>query len=549
MIWLGLLQSPVPSPSSHVSLYAEAIRNADAGLVVDDLGLARGAFEVAGQISPHNPTVAYGLACIAGRSGSSDEALELLELATQWGWIDAFVAQWDPDLASVRADPRFEALAESWAGALEPQLARARPGWPWRVITSSREHGAEVVALSDDAGHVAVAHLDGRLVLLDGATGSVERELLRLPARPWAVEFDPSGNHLALLGHDGRLRVLAVDGTSASAALEAVPPSVLDYPFQRKLSWSPSGEHLVVVVSQGDASLWSRSGELVARWTNQGPDCERRTLWLPRDEQLLTVEGSKVQVRDGHTGALLSEPVTCPSEIKGLASSPDGRRIAVGWADGWIALWDLEGGVELVRKQFVDPVVPEPEDHVPVLAFSAQGDQLAWTTREGSWVEVTDSKNLRTLWRSEFQGAHFFEAMPVGWSAREPRIWFAFECGTGDIATLRPGPHAKPLSVGEGTIPVFHGNRGAFVHERGVTLVDAGSPHLFWRRMEVPGGALIQSSSAHFCGTWSSLEGLRVLDPHSGVSVELDDDRIEQLFDPKRVRACQAGVRVAVPEL
>lgn len=59
---------------------------------------------------PEDAGVRYNVACLYALKGESDEAIECLETAVQAGvahkeWVDN-----DPDLDSLRDDPRFEAL-------------------------------------------------------------------------------------------------------------------------------------------------------------------------------------------------------------------------------------------------------------------------------------------------------------------------------------------------------------------------------------------------------------------------------------------------------
>jgi Flp pilus assembly protein TadD len=66
-------------------------------------------------------TAAYNAACAYARKGDPDRAFEWLEKAIGFGFAQAEVAEIDPDLETLRADPRFEALVarlRARAGAL-----------------------------------------------------------------------------------------------------------------------------------------------------------------------------------------------------------------------------------------------------------------------------------------------------------------------------------------------------------------------------------------------------------------------------------------------
>jgi hypothetical protein len=61
----------------------------------------------------------YNLACLRATRGEVDGAFEALRQSVQRGIADPTLLQQDPDLASLRADPRFAALARG---------ARPQPG-------------------------------------------------------------------------------------------------------------------------------------------------------------------------------------------------------------------------------------------------------------------------------------------------------------------------------------------------------------------------------------------------------------------------------------
>jgi dienelactone hydrolase len=67
---------------------------------------------VAREIHPERPDLLYDLACANALAGRKREALEALEQALALGFHDAAHAASDPDLASLRGDPRFGRFLE-----------------------------------------------------------------------------------------------------------------------------------------------------------------------------------------------------------------------------------------------------------------------------------------------------------------------------------------------------------------------------------------------------------------------------------------------------
>ncbi len=56
------------------------------------------------------PVVLYNVACFYAMKGNTDRAMELLDRAVENGWGDKAWLETDPDLDSLREDPRFQAL-------------------------------------------------------------------------------------------------------------------------------------------------------------------------------------------------------------------------------------------------------------------------------------------------------------------------------------------------------------------------------------------------------------------------------------------------------
>ncbi len=64
------------------------------------------------EIDPEDAGVRYNVACLFAVAGQGDRALELLEQAVAAGFGNREWLERDPDLESIRDDPRFEALLE-----------------------------------------------------------------------------------------------------------------------------------------------------------------------------------------------------------------------------------------------------------------------------------------------------------------------------------------------------------------------------------------------------------------------------------------------------
>lgn len=63
-------------------------------------------------ISSNDPATLYNAACIYARTGEHDRSLELLQACVDAGWGNSDWVHHDPDLDSIREDPRYKAILE-----------------------------------------------------------------------------------------------------------------------------------------------------------------------------------------------------------------------------------------------------------------------------------------------------------------------------------------------------------------------------------------------------------------------------------------------------
>jgi Flp pilus assembly protein TadD len=67
------------------------------------------------ELRPDEPVAHYNLACSLALFGDADAALDRLRLALEMGFRDVAFIRKDRDFASLRTDPRFEALLREFA--------------------------------------------------------------------------------------------------------------------------------------------------------------------------------------------------------------------------------------------------------------------------------------------------------------------------------------------------------------------------------------------------------------------------------------------------
>ncbi|RME72575.1 MAG: hypothetical protein D6776_08545 [Planctomycetota bacterium] len=106
---IGFYEAALRTEPDHVEalhalghLYTEAGRYEE-GLAID---------QRLAQLVPEEPIVHYNLGCSLALTGQPTAALDALERAIELGYDDAEHMAADPDLASLRDLPRFDALLE-----------------------------------------------------------------------------------------------------------------------------------------------------------------------------------------------------------------------------------------------------------------------------------------------------------------------------------------------------------------------------------------------------------------------------------------------------
>jgi WD40 repeat protein len=204
------------------------------------------------------------------------------------------------------------------------EQAFAAPGAPW-----------EKVALSGDGGTVALEK-NGRVVLLDAATGQVRQKLAVGAKRVTALALDGTGKQLATAGADSVVRLW-----DTAQARELARAPVLDQRIG-VLAFSPDGQRLAAGEWAGGVRLWNLPA---------GP------------KQTQMVEQWRRQVHKDNVAA--------------VAFDPDGKTVASGGWDRLVILSEAATGTE--ARRFEGHV-----DEIAALAFAADGTRLASGSRDAT---------------------------------------------------------------------------------------------------------------------------------------------------------------------
>jgi WD40 repeat protein len=426
----------------------------------------------------------------------------------------------------------MRAAHEAWQAGdtarVRSLLASYRPGpeaadlraWEWFYLDAlthgmwaAHGHNDPVLALawSADGSRLASADAEGKIKVWD-ATTSQETSILRAYAGAvQAISWAPDGKRLASAGADSpnplhswpRHAVIKVWNIDTGKEAITLPAAAPGDPHSPAPAWSPDGQRLAVLGSNGEVHVWELSttkdvltlrahlgGIAALAWNRDGtrlaslgtdglaklwdvatgkvlltlrgavdtfpalPGVGEAGMlaWTADGKQVLVARGGKIHCWESATGGEIHRPAL-PSNW-GVVMATDGTKVA--WTDkrnGFgetIFVWDIDSGKELMRLR--DPPsgsVPLALPHMP-LAWSPDGRRLARGAGDGMirvWQMSAARKPMEII-RTGLRG------VPT-WSHEGRTIWVPGPQGTiraldtvtgevsrtlGGVASYRPGP-------------------------------------------------------------------------------------------------------------
>ena len=388
------------------------------------------------------------------------------EIKEHASWIQS--AKWSPQ-------GRYLATGSSDASALIWDTDS------WKPVAELKGHQREIVALcwSPRGNQLATASSDRTARIWEPLTGKVISELKALVGGQTVASWSPDGKLLAMGGSESPVRVWdtrsgqviaalstpkRIDPTVAEAWKIPAAATLLKKPMPvsnvRSVAWSPDGDTLAVVTSNGTdlLEIWEpRSFKLKKRWQSvqSGARC---IAWSP-DGKYLAIAGSTSKKGESATKLLdiRNERVVAGADIQAsekdrisinsLSWSPDGKYLARGGDNVAPGIWDIE------RQRLAEPYVIGAHT-----AWSSDGrfyaiDSKIWDAKKRQFVtdlkrEMIETKfwaqSPRLLFKALFSAEQNLSSLAfspdslylaggAGWVAR---VW---EVATGRQATVLAG--------------------------------------------------------------------------------------------------------------
>jgi WD40 repeat protein/DNA-binding SARP family transcriptional activator len=274
--------------------------------------------------APDNRTIATGGYDGTVRIWDTSPGREILSVTPHSGWA----------LNSVAYRPYSQQLLTVSRGG-SAALWETTTGVFLQKLVVNDPVSLDSVAFNPGGDLAAIGDSNGKIRLVDMATGETIQTINAHSSVVMDVAFSPNGTRLASASWDNTSKVWDV--------ASGQPISTLAAPcWSMSVAWSPDGGH--VFSSCGISALpEGADAEPVGAYEGDATEAMKSSYpaFFPDAEPVGAFEW------DATTGQIVRGFPNDGVEIYGLALSPDGRTVALGFANGDVTLWDVAGGEKI----------------------------------------------------------------------------------------------------------------------------------------------------------------------------------------------------------
>jgi len=250
---------------------------------------------------------------------------------------------------------------------------------------------------SPDGSTVAIVGGDDSLHLVRVEPGGEDRRLKLPGGNLDDASFSPDGAYLATWNPNGGVRLIDVRHHEEASVIGVVGSP------QRgsNLEFSRDGARLLIHGQNSSPLLWSTSRKELIRYLGADKEIVEYAVWSPDTAWIatMTIRGV-VRIWDGVSGEPRLGPLQLACSANGIALDPSGKRIAVGFDDAMVRVFDVEKGTFDGARSYEDQDF-FGDLEADALRYSADGRHLL--TGTSWWVGSWSAEDGHEEWRSDLR--------------------------------------------------------------------------------------------------------------------------------------------------
>ncbi len=291
------------------------------------------------------------------------------------------------------------ALERGEYGQARDFLNTCEPGlraWEWNHLSLQipllREYGSKPsigAVLTQDRTRIVSAGTGGEVSSWDARDGTRQSEFA-LRGTPSIMALSPDERLVAIGGEDGMVALYNLQSGSLIWERAAHPGRISG------LAFNPDGSRIATCGLEGAVILWDDAGRILR--TNRGGGRVRSVGFSPDGRILLA---GSVEDPARMLAADTLEVICKLDSVSGgqpfVAFSPDGRRFATGFSDGFVRVWDTTRRELLAVSALAHMKERENEYRsISGLTFSPDGRQIA-SSGQDELIRFWDASSGRML--------------------------------------------------------------------------------------------------------------------------------------------------------